>query len=215
MPRLTLALNLAKTTPRTLVCCSVHIEPLGDEGLADGRRIDPPPEADLIHRRRREASGPPPLSRRQAARQGRDQPVAVERRGTGNKHLWAGHRDPGPGHGRDSGQDGCGRRHPADELTAAGRDDAAGQLRVAANPALLWLDDGSRAFPVSESAGQLQSESSVQAELLPLVASGLYAIDASQLSARTRNQITGLFIDNLRHDAAQAAPRAAAHAAPR
>ena len=35
------------------------------------------------------------------------------------------------------------------------------------------------------------------------MASGLDAIDASQLSARTRNQITGLFIGNLRHDAAR------------
>lgn len=36
---------------------------------------------------------------------------------------------------------------------------------------------------------------------MAVVASGLDAIDASRLSIRTKNAITGLFIDNLRHDA--------------
>lgn len=86
----------------------------------------------------------------------------------------------------------------ADELTAAGRDDAAGLLRSATRQQL-----GERHPGLGTLAGQLGQEASAQAELFPLVASGLDAIDASQLSARTRNQITGLFIGNLRHDAAR------------
>jgi hypothetical protein len=50
-------------------------------------------------------------------------------------------------------------------------------------------------------AAQLRSETGVRGELLPLVAGGLDAIHGSNLSMRTKNEITGLFIDNLRHDA--------------
>jgi len=90
----------------------------------------------------------------------------------------------------------------AEELSAAGRDDAAGQLRSGTRQQQL----GERLAGVPGLgilAGQLGQEAGAQAELFPLVTSGLDAIDASQLSARTRNQITGLFIDNLRHDAAR------------
>ena len=196
-----LQIKLAGTTPHPLVCCDVHSEHLGDEGRADGRRIDPPPEADLIHRRRREASGPP-LSRRQAAARAGVSPSQWSDVERGSKRAGPGIVIPVRATAETLAKMAAAVGVSAGELAAAGRDDAAGQLRSATRQQ--QLGERLAGIPgLGILAGQLGQEAGVQAELLPLVASGLDAIDASQVSARTRNQITGLFIDNLRHDAAR------------
>jgi len=196
-----LQIKLAETTPRTLVCCSVHSEPLRDEGLADGRRIDPPSEAGLIHRRRQEANGPA-LSRRQAAARAGISPSQWSDVERGSKRAGPGIVIPVRATAETLAKMAAAVGVSAGELTAAGRDDAAGQLRSATRQQ--QLGERLASIPgLGILAGQLGQEAGVQAELLPLVGSGLDAVDASQLSARTRNQITGLFIANLRHDAAR------------
>jgi len=172
-----------------------------NEESADGRGIDPPPEAGLIHRRRREASGPP-LSRRQAAARARISPSQWSDVERGSKRAGPGIVIPVRATAETLAKMAAAVGVSADELTAAGRDDAAAQLRSATRQQ--QLGERLAGIPgLGILAGQLGQEAGTHAELLSLVASGLDAVDASQLSARTRNQITGLFIDNLRHDAAR------------
>ena len=183
------------------MCCSVHNEHLDDQEPAGGRGIDPPPEAGLIHRRRREASGPA-LSRRQAAARAGISPSQWSDVERGSKRAGPGIVIPVRATAETLAKMAAAVGVSADELTAAGRDDAAGQLRSATRQQ--QLGERLAGIPgLGILAGQPGQEAGAQAELLPLVASGLDAIDASQLSARTRNQITGLFIGNLRHDAAR------------
>ena len=194
-------MELAEETRHPLVCCSVHNEHLDDQEPAGGREIDPPPEAGLIHRRRREASGPA-LSRRQAAARAGISPSQWSDVERGSKRAGPGIVIPVRATAETLAKMAAAVGVSAGELTAAGRDDAAGQLRSVTRQQ--QLGERLAGIPgLGILAGQPGQEAGAQAELLPLVASGLDAIDASQLSARTRNQITGLFIDNLRHDAAR------------
>jgi transcriptional regulator with XRE-family HTH domain len=88
----------------------------------------------------------------------------------------------------------------ADELVAAGRDDAAHQLRAAAEQRLLRQQLAAvpgvgtfpdRAFPGADGSRE---------ELLPLIAHALDAIDQSRLPSGTRHDLTTVFVDNLLHD---------------
>ncbi|HUK71694.1 MAG TPA: hypothetical protein VLW50_23505 [Streptosporangiaceae bacterium] len=87
-----------------------------------------------------------------------------------------------------------------DELTAVGRDDAARQLREAADD--VFLRQRITAIP---GLGTLTSPAggafTGQRELLSLITVGLDAIQDSKLSARAKQQLTTLFADNLSHDA--------------
>ena len=92
--------------------------------------IDPPPEAGLIHRRRREASGPP-LSRRQAAARAGISPSQWSDVERGSKRAGPGIVIPVRATAETLAKMAAAVGVSADELTAAGRDDAAGQLRSA------------------------------------------------------------------------------------
>jgi len=180
------------------VCSSVHLGRLNDEELAGGRDFDSPPEADLI-RRWREAAVPP-LSRRQAAARAgisASQWSDVER---GSKRAGSGIVIPVLATAETLARMAAAVGIGPDELEEAGREDAADQLRSATRQQM--LGERLAAVPgLGFLVGHLRPEAGARGELLPLVAGGLDAIDVSNLSRRTRNEITGVFIDNLRHDA--------------
>jgi transcriptional regulator with XRE-family HTH domain len=181
-----------------LVCSIVHIERPDEEGLTGVRESGTPPEANLI-RRWREAAVPP-LSRRQAAARAGISPSQWSDVERGSKRAGPGIVIPVLATAETLAKMATAVGLGAEELAAAGRDDAADQLRSAGRQEIL----GKRLAAVPGLgflAGQLRPEADARSELLPLVARGLDAIDASNLSARTKNQITDLFIDNLRHDA--------------
>jgi transcriptional regulator with XRE-family HTH domain len=203
IPALTLlvCLSTARVSYREealLVSSIVHNERLEDEELADGREPAPPPEADLI-RRHREATVPP-LSRRQAAARAGISPSQWSDVERGSKRAGPGIVIPVQATAETLAKMATAVSVGADELAAAGRDDAAAQLRSASRQQAL----GQRlaAIPgLGFLTGQLRPEAVARSDLLPLIASGLDAIDASKLSTRTKNEITAVFIDNLRHDA--------------
>jgi transcriptional regulator with XRE-family HTH domain len=181
-----------------LVSSIVHSERLEDEELVCGHEAGPPPEADLI-RRRREAAVPP-LSRRQAAARAGISPSQWSDVERGSKRAGPGIVIPVQATAETLAKMATAVGAGADELAAAGRDDAAAQLRSATRQQLL----GQRlaAIPgLGFLAGQLRPEAAARSDLLPLIVGGLDAIDASALSTRTKNEITSVFIDNLRHDA--------------
>jgi transcriptional regulator with XRE-family HTH domain len=169
-----------------------------DQGIAGNGEPGPPPEASVI-RRSREAAVPP-LSRRQAAARAGISPSQWSDVERGSKRAGPGIVIPVQATAETLAKMAAAVGADADELTAAGRDDAADRLRSATSHQ--QLGERLAGIPgLGFLAGQGPPEAGVRADLLPLVASGLDAIDASALSARTRNQITGLFLDNLRHDA--------------
>lgn len=180
------------------MCSTVHIERSDDEEAVSARETGPPPETGLI-RDRREAAGSP-LSRRQAAARAGISPSQWSDVERGCKRAGPGIVIPVQATAETLAKMAMAVGVSADELAAAGRDDAAAQLRSAARRQVL----GKRlaAIPgLGFLAGQLCPETGARGELLPLIASGLDAIDASTLGTRTKNEITGVFIDNLRHDA--------------
>jgi len=89
----------------------------------------------------------------------------------------------------------------ADELSAAGREDAASQLRT------LEQDRDLRqriaAVPGLGALAGLPLPGADNNELLPLIAAGLDAIDTSGLPAAARRELTAMFVGNLLHDAAR------------
>ena len=92
--------------------------------------------------------------------------------------------------------------HPAtDELAAAGREDAAQQLRT------LEHERGMRnritAIPGLGVIGPHPLVSTDGKELLPLIAESLDAIDHSNLPKAARQELTSMFVDNLIYDAAR------------
>jgi transcriptional regulator with XRE-family HTH domain len=170
---------------------------LGD-GVTGGREAKPPAEADLIRHRRETAV--PALSRRQAAARAGISPSQWSDVERGSKRAGPGIIIPVQATAGTLAKMATVIGVSPEELAAAGRDDAADQLRSASRQQQL----GERLADIPGLgflAGHLRPEADARSELLPLIASGLDAIDASKLSTRTKNQITGLFIDNLRHDA--------------
>jgi transcriptional regulator with XRE-family HTH domain len=87
----------------------------------------------------------------------------------------------------------------ADDLVAAGREDAARELRN-----LDRDQDQRRRLAAIPGLGAIEKQkltSTESKDLLPLIASGLDAIDASQLTSRSKQELTALFVDNLIYDA--------------
>jgi transcriptional regulator with XRE-family HTH domain len=176
----------------------VHVKSQHAQETAGSQEAGPPPEACLI-RRTREAAVPP-LSRRQAAARAGISPSQWSDVERGSKRAGPGIVIPVQATAKTLAKMAAAVGATADQLAAAGRDDAADQLRSATRQQ--QLSERLAGIPgLGFLAGHPRPEAGVQTDLLPLVASGLDAIDASNLSARTRNQITGQFIDNLRHDA--------------
>ena len=89
----------------------------------------------------------------------------------------------------------------SDDLVASGREDAARQLSA--------LDQGRdlrqriAAIPGLGSIGAQALSGSGGEELLPLIAAGLDAIEGSDLPKAAKRDLTGIFTDNLIHDAAR------------
>jgi transcriptional regulator with XRE-family HTH domain len=181
-----------------LACTIVHMKPLDVQKAAGSQEGRPPPEARLI-RRTREAAAPP-LSRRQAAARAGISPSQWSDVERGSKRAGSGIVIPVQATAETLAKMAAAVGATVDELAAAGRDDAADRVRSATRQQ--QLGERLAGIPgLGFLAGQARPEAGARADLLPLVASGLEAIDASTLSTRTKNQITGLFIDNLRHDA--------------
>jgi hypothetical protein len=87
----------------------------------------------------------------------------------------------------------------ADQLAAAGRADAARQLRA------FEQDRGLRqriaGVPRLGALAALSLPREGDEELLPLIAAGLDAIDHADLPRTAKGELAGMFVDNLIHDA--------------
>ena len=162
-------------------------------------QLNPPAEAELI-RQRREAADPPMSRRRAAAKAGisPSQWSDIER---GHKQAGSGVTVPVQATAETLARMARIVGVTASELTAAGRQDAAQALnaleqdhdlrqRITAIPGLGAIITP----PLAAADGQ---------ELLPLIASGLDAIERSDLPKATRRELTAMFVDNLIHDAAR------------
>jgi transcriptional regulator with XRE-family HTH domain len=157
-----------------------------------------PAEAELIRRRRETAV--PPMSRRQAAAKAGISPSQWSDVERGSKKAGPGIAVPVQATAETLARMAQVVGIGPDELTAAGREDAAHHLRSAAKDRSLWQRIA--AVPgLGTFANEATGTRAGAAELLPIVARGLYAIEDSKLPARTKQQLTDLFADNLRHDA--------------
>jgi len=158
----------------------------------------PPPEAELI-RRRREAAVPA-MSRRQAAAKAGISPSQWSDVERGSKKAGPGVTVPVHATAKTLAKIAQVIGATPDELTAADREDAASELRDAARDRL--LRQRIAAIPgLGAVATQAAAAQASHRDLLPLIARGLDAIEASNLSVRTKQQLNSLFADNLRHDA--------------
>jgi len=160
---------------------------------------DAPAEAALI-RQRREAANPK-MSRRQAAARAGISPSQWSDVERGRKKAGSGVVVPVLATAETLARMARVVGASADDLAAAGRDDAASCLRsleqdrdlrsrIASIPGLGIIG----AQPLTGTDGS---------ELLPLIAAGLDAIDHSSLPGTAKRQLTGMFVDNLIHDTAR------------
>ena len=85
------------------------------------------------------------------------------------------------------------------ELAAAGREDAAQQLRTADRQR--GLRDRLAAVPGLGALSRDLWLDTVGEELLPIIAAGLDAIEQSDLPATAKRDLTSMFVENLVHDA--------------
>lgn len=158
-----------------------------------------PAEAELIRRRRESAV--PALSRRQAAAKAGISPSQwgdVER---GTKNAGSGVIAPARATAGTLARMAQAIGVTPDELTAAGRRDAATQLRNA--DAARTLRRRLAAVPGLGVIGAWELPDTDGQELLPLVAAGLAAIEQSGLPPAARRELTSMFTRNLIHDAAR------------
>ena len=88
-----------------------------------------------------------------------------------------------------------------DELAAAGREDAARELRTLGRERDLRQRIAS--IPGLGAANVQALSSADDSELLPLIAAGLDAIEHSELPKIAKRELTSLFVGNLIHDAAR------------
>jgi len=160
---------------------------------------EPPLEARLIQQRRETVV--PAMSRRQAAARAgisASQWSDIER---GTKKAGQGAVVPIRATAQTLARMARAVEATADELAAAGREDAASLLRgmeqdrglrqrLAAVPGLGAIT----AHLLSGTDGQ---------ELLPIIAAGLDAIDNSDLPGQSKRELTAMFTDNLINDAAR------------
>jgi transcriptional regulator with XRE-family HTH domain len=176
----------------------VHNDRSDDAVPADHPDGTLPTEAQLI-RRSRETAGPP-LSRRQAAAKAGISPSQWSDVERGSKRAGPGIVIPVIATPDTLAKMAAAVGVTAEELTAAGRADAARQLTSATQEQ--QLGDRLAAIPgLGSVASQVHSENGIRSDLLPLIASSLDTIDASQLTTRIKSEITALFLDNLHHDA--------------
>jgi transcriptional regulator with XRE-family HTH domain len=89
----------------------------------------------------------------------------------------------------------------ADDLAAAGREDAGRQLRTLDQERDLRLRIA--AIPGLGTIGTQALSGTDGAELMPLIAAGLDAIECSELPKTAKRDLTSMFIDNLIHDSAR------------
>lgn len=162
-------------------------------------KIASPAEAELIRQHRE--TGNPGLSRRQAAAKAgisASQWSDVER---GHKKAGGGVIVPVQATAETLARMARVVGVSADDLAATGREDAADQLRT--------LDrDGTMrqrltAIPGLGPVGVQALTSADGQELLPLIASGLDAIEHSDLPKAAKNDLAAMFVDSLIHDAAR------------
>jgi transcriptional regulator with XRE-family HTH domain len=92
-------------------------------------------------------------------------------------------------------------RVSADELIAAGREDAAQELRATERERTLRR--GLASIPGIGSIGLQPLPSTDDEELLPLVARALNAIEGSSVTPIAKRDLTTMFVDNVIHDAAR------------
>jgi transcriptional regulator with XRE-family HTH domain len=160
-------------------------------------RPETPPEADLIRLRRDAAI--PGMSRRQAAAKAgisASQWSDVER---GHKKAGSGVVVPVQATADTLARMARVAGASADDLAAAGRPDAARQLRALEQER--DLRQRIAAIPgLGAVSAQLLHDTDGK-DLLPLIAAGLDAIERSDLPGTTRRELTSTFVDNLIHDA--------------
>lgn len=158
-----------------------------------------PPEAELI-RQRREATVPA-MSRRQAAAKAGVSPSQwgdVER---GRKRAGSGVVVPVQATAETLARMARAVGASADDLAAAGREDAARQLRDRDQDQ--DLRQRIAAIPGLGTIGMQGLVNTQGQELLPLIAAGLDAIDRSDLSRTAERELTAMFTAGLIQDAAR------------
>jgi transcriptional regulator with XRE-family HTH domain len=166
-------------------------------GSVAGQEPAPPPEAALIRRRRETLTLP--MSRRQAAAQAGISPSQWSDVERGSKRAGTGVTVPVQATARTLAMMANAIGVTADELAAAGREDAARELRDTASQKR--LRERLAAIPGLGALAGNASDLARGSELLPLVARGLDAIEDSKLPARTKHELAALFTSNLLHDA--------------
>ncbi len=156
-----------------------------------------PAEARLI-RQRREALVPD-VSRRQAAVKAGISPSQWSDVERGHKKAGSGVVVPVRGTAETLARMARAVGVSADDLAAAGREDAARQLRAFEQSH--GLRQRMAAIAGMGDLTGLRLPSDGDEELIPLIAAGLDAIEHSDLSKATKGEFTSLFVDNLIHDA--------------
>jgi transcriptional regulator with XRE-family HTH domain len=178
---------------------SVHGNHEPEDQPMTGQQPPLPPEA-LLMRRRREALTPP-MSRRQAAARAGISPSQWSDVERGSKKAGTGVIVPVQATARTLAKMAQAIGVTADELAAAGREDAARDMRDTADRT--QLRQRLAAIPgLGTLAGDISGPGQHD-ELLPLIARALDAIEDSKLPARTKHELAALFTGNLLHDAAR------------
>lgn len=183
---------------RALVCTQVHDFP-ERKGRVVSVHPGAPPEAMVIRQRREAAI--PEMSRRQAAAKAGISPSQWSDVERGHKKAGSGVVVPVQATADTLARMARAIGAGADELAAAGREDAARQLRT------LDRDRDLRqriaAIPGLGSIGAQTLSGTDSQEMLPLIAAGLDAIERSDLPKLAKRDITRMFVDNLIHDTAR------------
>lgn len=164
-----------------------------------GAQSEAPTEAQLIRNHREGAR--PPISRRQAAAKTGISPSQWSDIERGTKQAGQGIIIPIRATAETLARMAQTVGVTADELAAAGRQDAADVLHASRQQRSLF-----RRLAVVPGIGAIDwlPERATQiTELLPAIAASLDAVDASSLPEAARRDLTSLFIDNLTHDAAR------------
>lgn len=165
-------------------------------GTTAGVHYETPPEAELIRRSRESAELP--LSRRQAAGRAGISPSQWSDIERGHKQAGSGVTVPVQATAETLARMARIVGATADDLAAAGREDAARELRN------LDRDQDLRrriaAVPGLGPVGQHKLLSTDSQELLPLIVAGLDAIMSSEIGSKARQEVTAFFVDNLIHD---------------
>jgi transcriptional regulator with XRE-family HTH domain len=176
--------------------CTVH--KIGRVGSVTSQ-LERPAEAELIQQRRE--AGDSFMSRRQAAAKAGISPSQWSDIERGHKKAGAGITVPVQATAETLARMAAVVGASAEDLIAAGREDAARELRTAERERS--LRKGLAAIPGIGSIGLQPLTGTGGEELLPIVAAALNAIEEGPLSPVTKRDLTGMFVDNLIHDAAR------------